>query len=92
MGATVKATEPLLSLTELAQQLRRPRGWVDRLVRRGEIPHVRLGRQYFFRPSEVETWIAAHTVTPARAAGKSRAVRDELKDFGLTAEDLDAVH
>lgn len=88
--------EPLLSLTELAQQLGRSRRTLDRLARAGEIPVVRIGRRYFFRLGDVEAWIRAHTVTPAPAhtppSATRRSVRDELADFGLREEDGDAVN
>lgn len=86
-------TEPLLSLTELTKALGRPRGWIWRLASTGQIPCARIGRSYYFRLSAVEAWLASQATAPAPAGKASpRSLRDEAADFGLTADDLDAVN
>lgn len=84
-------TEPLLSLTELAAQLQRPRMWIWRLVHAGQIPFVKIGRSYYFRVSEVEHWISQQTATP-QPRPRARSLGDELKMFGLSKDDFDAVN
>ncbi len=41
-----------------------------RMIERGELPHVRIGRSIRFRPSDLEKYIADHAVEKA-AKGKA---------------------
>ncbi len=43
----------LITVDELAEILRVPRGWIYERTRLGKIPHVRLGRLVRFKASEV---------------------------------------
>ncbi|MEU8403178.1 helix-turn-helix domain-containing protein [Nonomuraea sp. NPDC048892] len=48
-------TEQLLTVNELADYLKKPTSWVYDNAR--EIPHMRVGREYRFRLSEVNLWL-----------------------------------
>ncbi len=39
---------------------------IYRLIRTGELPAVRVGRQWRFRRGDLETWIATHTASATR--------------------------
>jgi excisionase family DNA binding protein len=50
-------TEVLLTVPEVAELLGVNRSWVQRSVKRGEIPHLRLGRYLRFREESIMAWI-----------------------------------
>jgi excisionase family DNA binding protein len=50
-------TEVLLTVPEVAELLGVNRSWVQRAVKRGEIPNLRLGRYIRFRRESVDAWI-----------------------------------
>lgn len=52
VGSTI---EELLTLDELATILKRPKSWVYDNAH--AIPHMRVGREYRFRLSEVMAWL-----------------------------------
>jgi excisionase family DNA binding protein len=61
----------LLTIHELADHLSVSTRTVDRYVRRGQIPFVRLpGRSLRFRADAVEEWITRRTVTPRQTGGR----------------------
>jgi excisionase family DNA binding protein len=49
--------EPLLSDAEAAQLLGLHPKTVQRMARRGEIPHYRFGKYYRYRASELNEWL-----------------------------------
>jgi excisionase family DNA binding protein len=51
-------TDRLLKAEDVADLLSVSRRWVEDATRRGEIPHVRLGRSIRYRPETVRAWIA----------------------------------
>jgi hypothetical protein len=75
MATTV--LERKLTQRELAQQW----GWsmcrLTRMVNRGQIPHVRIGRDVFFEMSALEPWLAARRTgpEPVRAPDPPAAMR-----------------
>ncbi len=55
----------LLSADEVAQQLRVSTMTVYRLIRRGELPAVRVGRNYRVRTQDLAAYLDAQVVDPA---------------------------
>ncbi|WP_052664483.1 helix-turn-helix domain-containing protein [Nitriliruptor alkaliphilus] len=55
----------LLTAAEVADQLRVSTMTIYRLIRRGELPAVRVGRNYRVRERDLEVYLAAQTVDPA---------------------------
>jgi excisionase family DNA binding protein len=55
----------LLTAAEVAEQLRVSTMTVYRLIRRGELPAVRVGRNYRVRASDLETYLDGQVVDPA---------------------------
>ncbi len=58
-------SETLLTAAEVAEQLRVSKMTVYRLVRRGELPAVRVGRNYRIRERELRAYLDAQVVDPA---------------------------
>lgn len=58
-------SETLLTAAEVADQLRVSTMTVYRLIRRGELPAVRVGRNYRVRESELVAFLDAQVVDPA---------------------------
>ncbi|MEX1178697.1 MAG: helix-turn-helix domain-containing protein [Nitriliruptor sp.] len=54
----------LLTAAEVADQLRVSTMTIYRLIRRGELPAVRVGRNYRVRQDELETYLAEQMVDP----------------------------
>ena len=54
--------EPLMDEKQVAQFLGglHPKT-VQRMARRGELPHCRVGKYYRFRASELDAWIQVHS-------------------------------
>ena len=57
-GRSLFAYEPLLNDSEAAQFLGglHPKT-VQRMARRGEVPHYRVGKYYRYRASELDAWL-----------------------------------
>jgi excisionase family DNA binding protein len=55
----------LLTANEVADQLRVSTMTVYRLIRRGELPAVRVGRNYRVRAVELEAYLQAQVVDPS---------------------------
>lgn len=53
----VAATEPYVATEELAAYLGKPTSWLWNNVLKLGIPHVRVGRGYRFKVSEVDAWL-----------------------------------
>ncbi len=58
-------TDHLLTADEVADQLRVSTMTVYRLIRRGELPAVRVGRNYRVRVSALSDYLDAQVVDPA---------------------------
>lgn len=67
----------LLTAAEVAEQLRVSTMTVYRLIRRGELPAVRVGRNYRVRDADLEAFLAHQVVDPA-----SVDLRDLHEDDG----------
>ena len=57
--------ERLLTASEVADQLRVSTMTIYRLIRRGELPAVRVGRNYRVRSSALESYLAGQVVDPS---------------------------
>lgn len=55
----------LLTAAEVADQLRVSTMTIYRLIRRGELPAVRVGRNYRVRATDLERYLAGQVVDPA---------------------------
>lgn len=63
MDRRVVDTSKLLTSDEVAERLRRSRGWVQENHKRLGIPSVKIGRQYLFPSSLLEHWIESQETT-----------------------------
>lgn len=59
-------TDRLLDAAEVAEMLGMSRRWVEDATRRGEIPHVRLGRFFRYRAESVRGWVEGAEQTGSR--------------------------
>ncbi len=50
-------SEPLLTIKEVRDLLNVPRSWLYERTRKGEIPHVKLGKYVRFDREELLQWI-----------------------------------
>ena len=57
MSTKMPDFEALLTTDEVLAQLKMTPRRMYRLIRCGELPAVRIGRQWRFRPADVETWM-----------------------------------
>jgi excisionase family DNA binding protein len=71
-----RMADRLLTAAEVADQLRVSTMTIYRLIRRGELAAVRVGRNYRVRAADLDRFLDAQTVDPA--------------SVDLTALDLDA--
>ncbi len=60
-GGTVSHMEPLLTVPEVAQKLRIGRSLCWRMVEKGDLPSVKLGRAVRCPEGELQRWIETHT-------------------------------
>ncbi|MBW3576840.1 MAG: helix-turn-helix domain-containing protein [Actinobacteria bacterium] len=60
--------DELLTVAEVADLLRVSTMTVYRLIRSGELPAVRVGRNYRVRRDELETYLAGQVVEPETVA------------------------
>lgn len=58
-------TQRLLTAGEVAEQLRVSTMTVYRLIRRGELPAVRVGRNYRVRVEDLDQYLSEQVVDPA---------------------------
>jgi excisionase family DNA binding protein len=56
--------ERLLNKQEVCERLRCSLPTLDRMIRRGELPVVRVGRRVLLRESTVNEWIRSHEHGP----------------------------
>ena len=73
-------SDTLLTAAEVAEQLRVSTMTVYRLIRRGELPAVRVGRNYRVREGDLEAFLEAQVVDPATVD------LDDLDDVGDEAD------
>ena len=73
--------EKMIIAGEVAAYLRCSTSTVRRMVRRGQIPHYRLGKLVRFRLSEIERWLALHHEGSALLREKARPNPDQLSLF-----------
>ncbi len=72
---------------EVAAYLRCSPSTVRRMVRRGQIPHYRLGKLVRFRLSEIERWLALYHEGPALLRGRATPSNpDQLSLFPTGGE------
>jgi len=55
----VQVPEPLWTLDDMTQFLRVSKTTLFRMVKKGEVPHVRIGRKIYFVKDAVQGWIEA---------------------------------
>ncbi|MBW3620136.1 MAG: helix-turn-helix domain-containing protein [Actinobacteria bacterium] len=58
-------TETLLTAAEVAEQLRVSTMTIYRLIRSGELPAVRVGRNYRVRAGDLDAYLDGQVVDPA---------------------------
>jgi excisionase family DNA binding protein len=75
--------EGLMAAQEVATYLHCSVSTVRRLVRRGKIPHYRLGKMVRFRRREIDNWLALHHEGERVPEVKSSSINpDQLSLFG----------
>lgn len=62
-----KAIEPVWNCVDAARFLRLHPKTVKRMARLGQIPGCRLGRRWFFRPSDLDTLLRGGVSSPEKA-------------------------
>jgi len=65
--STGKAIEPVWNCAEAARFLRLHPKTVKRMARLGQIPGRRLGRRWFFRPSDLDALLRSGVSSSAKA-------------------------
>jgi excisionase family DNA binding protein len=63
--------ERLLNKQEVCDKLRCSLPTLDRMIKRGELPVVRVGRRVLLRESTVNDWIRSHEHGPAEGQESS---------------------
>ena len=53
----------LITKAELMEYLRISRGTLDKLMRRHEIPFIKLGKKVLFRKREIDAWLESKKVS-----------------------------
>lgn len=64
-------TETIYTIPEVAKYLKLSRSKVYALVQRGEIPHVRIGRNVRIQEQALQTWLAKNSTGGEPAVGRS---------------------
>lgn len=62
-------TGPLLTVAEVAEVLRVSNMTVYRLIKAGELPALRVGKNYRIRESELEAYLAAGLIDSEEVSG-----------------------
>lgn len=65
-------SDELMTPVEVAGFLRKSRSWVYAACERGEVPHVRIGRDLRFRRAELERWLEAQARKPVATLKEER--------------------
>ncbi len=82
--------ETMLTIEEVADQLKVSVMTVRRMVGRGEIPAYAIGGQWRFKEAEVQAYIDSQRVTPNRPKNATRPARptdSELQKVGVEWRD-----
>jgi len=66
---TSTLTEDLLTYADAAEALRAPQSYVELLVTRRQLAHIRLGRYVRIRRSDLDTFVAQSRIPADREAG-----------------------
>jgi excisionase family DNA binding protein len=66
-----ESNPPVMTIAEVAEYLRIPRGSVYKLAQRGKIPCQKVGRHWRFRREAIEEWLRG----PAALRGSGMALR-----------------
>ncbi len=74
--------QELLTVAEVAAQLRVSTMTIYRLIRSGELPAVRVGRNYRVRAAELDAYLQAQIVDPATLDLEGSADEDLHRDAG----------
>ncbi len=74
--------QQLLTVAEVAAQLRVSTMTIYRLIRSGELPAVRVGRNYRVRADELEAYLQAQVVDPTTLDLEELADGDVHRDAG----------
>jgi excisionase family DNA binding protein len=84
MGVQPEASmaQQLLTVAEVAAQLRVSTMTIYRLIRSGELPAVRVGRNYRVRADELEAYLEGQVVDPATLDLGGSADGDLHRDAG----------
>jgi len=61
----------ILTIEELAELLKVSTRTIRRIIRRRELPYIRIGRQLRFRRGDVDAWLESSTI--ARSEGENSA-------------------
>ncbi|MBI4475968.1 MAG: helix-turn-helix domain-containing protein [Acidobacteria bacterium] len=69
-------TSPFLTLGEVLRYLRVNARTVYRLIRSGELPATRVGRQWRIRESDLEQWLETQRVASPRAVKAGTSASD----------------
>ncbi len=63
--ATLRITEALWTVRDLAAFLQVSENAVYKLVERKQVPHIRFNRKVLFDPQAIRIWVNQHTVKSA---------------------------
>ena len=74
----------VLTVKETAEVLKVKPQWVYRMIRRDDLPFIRLGRQIRIDEDSLERWLTEHTVLWRDVDGKDAGSR-EINSPGLKA-------
>ena len=69
----------ILTVQEVARYLRVHAMTVYRMIQRGDLPVVRVGRGWRFKKDQIDRWLAEHETNPNHAAPRSAARRRAAK-------------
>ncbi len=81
--------EKMMIAGEVAAYLRCSTSTVRRMVRRGQIPHYRLGKLVRFRLSEIERWLALQQEGAALLRGRATPPNSDQLSLFPTGEEND---
>jgi excisionase family DNA binding protein len=75
LGTSAPMNDRLLTAAEVAEKLGVSRRWVEDATRRGDIPHVRLGRFPRYRAETIALWIEGLETRSRRRPVPSRGTK-----------------
>ena len=86
------SSDPFLTTEEVLDYLQVNVRTVYRMVKRGEIPAVRVGRQWRFRKRDIDAWLAKRQASVAGGRGRVLVVDDEMSVRDLIGKALSEEH